>query len=378
MAVKAWSRLVTAGAVLLLASAVPATAASAGTHAHRRHVEVRRPTAVAFVELGEYDGMEVALEFVEPDFAVLVVEKFDAKAQVATATKYGTRFRGSLPLGRLRARFGSIGTVSLRFRPDGKERHGILTKNCSGRPPREEGGSFVGRVSLRGEDDYFHVSARRARGVLGRTFRLRCRVNHQALAYPPPSLRELVEPQITAFGFEASLVALTAGSHTQGREVGLRASHVDGSSAGAELQAAEFEYQGKMPVGRTAWMGQSPAGTLRSTLSGEHPATATLEPAAPFSGAAEYVGSSPTSHSWTGTLAVQFPGLAQPLAGPDFYSDLCVISPLRDPGGCDFVPPDMQFAEPAARVERPGLPGLPGRAALPWRPGWEIPGWQIR
>jgi hypothetical protein len=347
--VKARDRLVVAAGAVLLTLALVASA-SAKVDAHRRHVEIRRPTSRAILSLGEVDGLEVGVIFEEPDHAILLVTTFDQETQAGASTGYGAHFHGSLPGGRLTARFGAIGSISVRFRPDGKGRSGRRAKNCQGRRPRAEDGSFVGRISLRGEDDYFHVSARTASAYLDRTFRLRCDVKRQSPDYPSESLREAVEPGI---GFTlgtggGSLATLEVGAREGGRRVGLRAAHMAGAPPGAEVQAVEFEYQGDMPVGRGAWAPKSPPGTLVTSLPGEHPPTAVLRPAEPFSGEGEYLASSRTSHSWSGDLSVQFPGLLQPLTGPDFYSTLCVVSPLRDPTGCDFVAPDWQVAQPSA------------------------------
>ena len=326
---------------------VLAAGASAAANAHRRHIQIFAPRNEASLYLGEVDGYEVGVSFQEPDDAVLFVDTFDAESQIYTATAYGAHFHGSLPFGRLRARFGAVGSVAARFRPDGKARTSSVGSRCTGRPGRRESGSFVGRISLHGEDDYFHVSASKAEGSLDRHFRLRCHVKRHRPVFPPPSLREAVLPQLDfTFGTGGGSVALLEAMAKEGhRGVTLRAAHGAGAPAGAEVDAIAFEYQGKMPVGRRASAPESPAGTLLTSLPGEPMPTATLRPPAPFSGEAEYVGSSPTSHSWTGTLAVQFPGLLQPLAGPEFASDLCVISPLRDREGCDFQPPDWQRAE---------------------------------
>jgi hypothetical protein len=336
--------LACAGTILLALISAPGAAAK--TNAHRRHVEVRPPTSRGFLSFGERDGYELGLTFAEPDLAILYAETLDRETQAAALTVYGARFHGSLNT-TVTARFGAIGSISVRFRPEGKARVGHRGKGCEGPRPRDEEGSFIGHVSLRGEGDYFHVAVRKADGFVNRTFRVRCRVKRQHQPYPPPSLREAVLPRI---GFSVgsaggSLALLQAGSTEGGRRILLRADHMAGAQPGAEVQAGTFEYQGSMPVGRTASAPQSPAGTLLTSLPGEHPATATLKPAAPFSGEAEYLTSSPTSHLWSGDLAVQFPGLLQPLTGPTFYSSLCVASQLRDRYGCDFLPPDWQPAE---------------------------------
>jgi hypothetical protein len=352
--VTAWGRFVwVAAAVMLLAlSAVPGAPAS--TRAHRRHVEVREPHSSAMLYLGERDGYEIALRLEEPDEAILYVATFEDDTEAATTTAYGAHFRGSLPFGTLRARFGAVGSVAVRFRPGGKARSHRLPQNCTGRRPRGETGAFVGRISLHGEGGYFRVSTRHAVGSRSRSFRVRCRVRGTRTVYPPPSLRDAVEPSLS-FGFGSgggSVAMLEAYEREGGREVFWRAAHMEEAKPGAELEAGAFEYQGKMPVGRTAYAPEAPAGTLLTTLPGERPPTATLKPPAPFLGEAEYVGTAPTSHSLTGSLAVQFPGLLQPLAGPGFASSLCVLSPLRDPDGCDFKPPDWQVAEGSAGAAR--------------------------
>lgn len=348
-AVRARGSLVVAAGVLLLAL-VFAPGAAARQSPHHRHVEVQPATTQGSVVLEKRGGLSVGVTFAEPHEAVLEVGRVDEKTKAITMTSYGARFQGSLLGGRVRARFGSIGSISLRFRPEGKPGYGRhLFKQCRGARPREEKGSFVGHVSLRGEGGYFHVSTSSAKGELHRTFTQRCHVRQAGSPRRFPSLREAVQP-LTGLVFLLSAlstnpVMLLADSKEEGRGVLFYAVHQEGAPAGAEFVAMENENQGKMPVGRIVWVPASPAGSLVTTLPGEHPATATLKSVAPFSGKAEYVGTSPTSHEWTGDLAVQFPGLLQPLTGPNFESSLCVVSTLRKPDGCTFSSPNLQGSE---------------------------------
>jgi hypothetical protein len=348
IAVKAWDRFSVgaAAAVALLALALPAGAA-AGPAAHPRHVEFRPPAARATLDLGDHDGYELGIVFEEPDYALLFASTFDGEAQSGADTVYGAHFEGSLAAGRVRARFGSLGSVAVDFVGDGKGRTRPRRKNCEGRPAREEDGHFLGRIDLQGEGDYFAIKTGRARGYVQRSFYLRCRVKRQAPVYPVPSLRERVEPTaalIVSSG-AGGVALLQAGRREGNRQVELRAIHQAGAPPGADVMAQAFEYQGKMPVGRSAFALLSPAGTLLTSLPGEHPATATLKPAAPFSGEATYLAKSHLSHSWTGDLSVRFPGLLEPLAGPEFFSTLCVVSPLRTRYGCAFLPPNWEAAE---------------------------------
>jgi hypothetical protein len=333
-----------------------AAGASAAPRAHRRHIEVRRPTAAAGLNLGTHDGYLTSLHFEEPDLATLVVGKLDLSHVRVAATTYGAHFHGSLVGGRVTADFGAIGSVAVRFRPGGAARERRPFKGCEGKSSRSESGRWVGNLSLHGEGGYFTVSTGSAGGELDRSFRLLCHVKHPLPQPRPESLRERVEPPIglnigaIIFGDSASLESV----HKEGgRQVEVRASHATGSGPGAAVEAAAFEYQGRMPVGRFVLTSKNPRGSLVTSLPGEHPTTATLQPGAPFSGEGTYLATSPTTHSWTGTLAVRFPGLTVPLAGAGFYTSLCVVSPLVKPHGCQEQSPSLQGGEePTTAVGR--------------------------
>jgi hypothetical protein len=346
--VKAEGRLAIAvGAVLfVLALMAPAGAAAGG--AHPRHVQVIEPRAAASLLLGTHGGYKVGVVFEEPDVAQLIVDKVDLSRLASEETRYGAHFRGSLRGGRVTADFGKVGSLAVRFRPRGSAREERPLKQCEGKPAMGESGRWVGRISLHGEGGYFAVSNGSANGELDRSFRLRCHFKRPLPRPRSESLRERIEPEIGA-----SLVSILLGTVSSleavdtegGRVVALRAAHASGTGPGAEVEAGAFEYQGRMPVGRTVQILKAPAGSLVTSLPGEHPATATLKPGAPFSGEASYLATSPAAHTWTGTLAVRFPGLVAPLAGSGFSSTLCVVSTLVKPSGCEYQAPDLQGAE---------------------------------
>ncbi|MBS1892122.1 MAG: hypothetical protein JST59_12570 [Actinobacteria bacterium] len=340
---KAWGRLLAAAGAALVMLALPA-GASAAPRAHRRHVQVFPATNQGLMFVGEQGGYEIAVSFLEPDDAILHVGSYDNETGTFVSANYGAHFEGSLPFGRLRASFGAIGSLSVRFRPDGRGRLGRKSAKCTGRRGGEEYGQFVGRISLRGEGGYFAVHAHRLAGSLTRTFRLRCHVKRRRTIYPPESLREAVLPQLFLPG-DGSLASLQVEAKEGGRVLGMRVDHFAGQREGATVELIEREYQGKMPVGRGAFIEASPPGTLLTSLPGEGPKRATFKPPAPFRGEAEYVAVSPTSHSWTGTLSVQLPGLLQPLTGPEFASSLCVARSFGSRTGCEFVAPNFQWAE---------------------------------
>lgn len=344
--VKARGLVVVAGTVLL-ALAV-AAGASARVHVHRRHVEVRPPSAGAELVLGTHGGYRISVVLEEPDLAMLIARKVDPSRFGVEETRYGAHFGGSLLGGRVTAGFGRVGSIAVRFRRRATISEPHPPEGCEGRPPQRESGRWTGNVALRGEGHYFAVATSSAAGERSRAFRLRCQVKRPFPQARPESLRQTIEPSLGS-----SLVALLLGtvssleaaSKEGGRVVEMRAAHATGRGPGAEVEAGAFEYQGRMPVGRFVQILSAPPGSLVTTLPGERPAIATLRPGAPFSGEATYLASSPADHSWTGSLAVRFPGLVSPLAGPSFLSSLCVVSPLVKRFGCESQLPDLQGGE---------------------------------
>ncbi|MGH2941054.1 MAG: hypothetical protein ACRDPE_23385 [Solirubrobacterales bacterium] len=161
---KAWGRLLAAAGAVLVVLAVPA-GASAAPRAHRRHIQVIEPRAGANLLLGTHGGYKVGVVFEEPDVAQLIVSKVDLSRLASTETRYGAHFRGSLRGGHVTADFGKVGSLSVRFRPQGKAREERPLKGCEGRPGWNEPGRWVGRVSLRGEGGYFAVSTGSAKGI---------------------------------------------------------------------------------------------------------------------------------------------------------------------------------------------------------------------
>lgn len=332
------------GCGVLLALLVPASAPASKSFAGQGY-EIQRPRTTASAYLGRSHGYEIGLSSGDPGIALLYVQKFPDTERFAvdeegfTSTAYAVRTDARLSNGVIRARFGGLGRVSLRFKPNGHTRLGH-NRGCSGRRPITESGSFHGTVSLRGEGGYFRSSVTTARAVLERSFRLRCKRGEAANPDPATPLREYVEPGFTAtFGSGGGAIALLyAVAKIEGRSIGIRASHQQGSPPGAEVQLGTLESEHGMAVGRTALVNGGP-GTLLTSLPGEHPASATLAPPFPFSGEGSLYESSSRSHSWTGSLSVSLPGLEQPLTGPRFSTSLCVLSPLKSPSGCDFTKP---------------------------------------
>jgi hypothetical protein len=316
--------------------------ASAASAKIRLFVEVQPAYASAAIYLGREDGYDFFLSLPNEHVAVLYLSTVgevgsgEESSSALASTAYSVPAEADLSHGVLRARFGRLGRVALRFRRSGPVKRGARRERCVGPRPQRERGRFTGVISLRGEHGYFRFTRTSAGGEVTRSFRLRCRkgyadhaINRRPQYYVFPSF---------SFPFGSgggSIALLWAASKHDGRYVVLRAAHLQGSE-GAEIVVSAFEKRGALAIGRGA-SGYTGPGVLASSSPGQHPATASLTPPAPFEGEAEYLENSARSHSWTGSLRVATPGLDLRLAGDDFASSLCVVSPLRTPSGCDFA-----------------------------------------
>lgn len=315
--------------------------------------EVQRANTSGSVFLGESHGYSIGLYMPSERVLMFVVEKFDQgdSSYAEANSAYVVHSRASLADGVVRARLGSLGRVSLRFRPNGRVRKRRL-EGCKGRAPFTEYGTFVGRVRFHGEGGYLNASFSGGGGEITHSFRLRCKKGW-ARDLNPESLREYAAPR---FGFffspgHGTISLLYAAARDHGRSIGIRAAHEEGSGPGAEVLLGTVESRGEMAIGHSAYLDRV-TGALLTSLPGVHPATATLAPPPPFFGEANYLEKSATSHSWTGTLGVELPGLTLPLTGSDFYTSLCVVSPLKTPNGCDFI--KQKPLRPERRPARPG------------------------
>jgi hypothetical protein len=327
--------LIGLGAIVL---AMPASAAAA-PKPRRPQREIQQPMTTGFAYLGKSAGYEVGVLTPSSHVVLLAVFRSSPPGERPFAYSqavYAVRPQKSIDSGVLRASFGAIGRINLRFRPSGKTKVGHTEKHCRGRSPQTEFGVYRGTMSLRGEHGYFRIHAHRASGTRSQTFRLSC-ARGQAVKDKARSLYESAAPVQGFFVSSAggSIALLLAVSRRDGRYVYLRAAHMQGDGPGAEVQAGAVEREPGMAIGRSA-VSEGGEGTLLTSLPGVHPATATLAPPAPFHGTADLVESSSTSHSWTGSLGVSFPGLDLPLTGSSFGTSLCVESPFKTRLPCDF------------------------------------------
>jgi hypothetical protein len=318
---------------------------------HSASVEIRPPNTSAFADLGRHGGYRIGLSMPNDQVVILSVIRYEVKRDKGAlfANTYVAHSRQSLRRGVIRARLGSLGSFSLRFRPSGRVRDLGSQRGCEGGPSITEYGRFMGRATFRGEDHYLHFSLSGGSGGITRSPRLRC---EKGEVFDPVhgSLRAYAAPR-SFFVTQGDIALLYVTRHSPGRYIGITAGHEEESPPGAEVRIGILESRKEMAIGRYALVLNAP-GTLLTSLPGVHPATATLAPRAPFFGEATYQEEPMDSLSWSGKLGVSLPGLKLPLTGPGFHARLCVLSPLKTRSGCDFFKAEPVFDERAAR---PGL-----------------------
>lgn len=334
-------------AIGVIAAAVLFAAAGLGQAKQRRagKFEVQRADASALLSFGRERGYGTTLYMPNKRvviFSAVRIKELKGEAFVLSFSIYATRNLADLDRGVVRARFGSLGRVSLRFKPNGRVRGEKPQPGCEGGMSSTEYGRFVGRLDFRGEGNYFRVSAPEGKAYLVRSPRLRCR--RGAAEEPQPrSLRSYVAAT-PLFDDSDSIALLYASTRSHGRYVGVTAMHQAGSPPGADVELTVVDSRPGLAIGHSVYLHSLP-GTLLTSPPGAHPATATLAPAPPFYGKADY---SEESGEWTGSLGARIAGSKLPLTGPGYRVHLCVVNPMRDKDGCNFFkaePPE--FRRPA-------------------------------
>lgn len=214
----------------------------------------------------------------------------------------------------IKARFGRLGRVSMRFRAGHKAQVvPVRDGDCKGGGEVIERGSFIGTLNFRGEHGYTTVHTVRTAGKMVRSRRLICEAGtEEEGSFGPHWLLFEAISKNGHVSFGASKI--TSRAHPELDTAFFNASIFEAHSRG-------------MSVIRTL-DAQADVTTFEVGQSHGHVATASAAPPAPFRGTAAYQRKGSVS-LWTGTLTGIFPGRGEVrLAGPRF----CAGFPFPPPG----------------------------------------------
>lgn len=224
-----------------------------------------------------------------------------------SSASYSTR--GLASPTRIKARFGHLGRVSVRFHSDSGPRLVPLPEgNCRGRGEIVDRGHWVGRIEFEGEQAYTTLHASRARGKVTKALKQTCR--HEGEGGHVPGLRVTVLSAVS----EASGAFFTAFKITSSSFPA-----IDGSLFSASLFEARSP---RLSVIRSI-SAEAKVDAFATTGEKGQIESATVAPPAPFSGTATFQRTGGSKGTWSGSLVGDFLGRGEvALAGPEFSAEI--------------------------------------------------------
>jgi hypothetical protein len=213
--------------------------------------------------------------------------------------------RGEVSPTSLRASFGDLGKVEVRFRAAGPVSYSKRGRGCRGADRYTiHAGVFVGTVRFRGEGGYTASDVHRVRGRAVTPASLHCR-------RPPRFPARSHVPRRIGVG-PGKTTRLSAWYHT-----GPSALYFEGllHAGVAHYFAVRMKSADQVAVYRSVYAA-GPAATFSFDSALTH---ASVSPPAPFGGTGTFRHGADGSRSWTGPLSVSFPGEPSvPLTGSVF------------------------------------------------------------
>jgi hypothetical protein len=222
--------------------------------------------------------------------------------------------RGTTSTRRVRARFGHLGRISVRFESTGAVKMMWPPMNCNGYPVPGERGVFSGTVRFRGEGGYVELDAARALGKTARFSRWSCG-SDKGLTSRMVGSDEDSDEEGEEAGSYARLWAATPGDRRSFTAVGSKYDVVGLPFLGARM----VERRGSIQVVRETYL----TGPAQSFSFDPGLTSAVVQPPEPFQGEGAFQLRPDGSRTWTGSLSVSFLGREDvALAGPRFDPQL--------------------------------------------------------
>jgi hypothetical protein len=291
------------GLTISLACAVSASLCPTASEAHTPgHYFVRPYRAIRFRVHGSHGYVIGVAEGSRGHFAVTVRSgpastEYDRRASVA---EVGDEIRGSL---------GALGSFDVHFTPRGKPRRLPRYRWCSGPGPTIQPGRVRGKIRFRGERGYTSAVAHEASAELESLPGQRCHYGEEGHSKHPRRITALLQADDEASGVHFEARRFAPGSRPSARRV----------FYGASLHQS----RGGLRIVRRIRLATDTS-TFRLPNFATAPENAVIEPPAPFTGSGVFSRTPESTFSWSGDLAVSFPGTDPvSLAGTDFRLDYC-------------------------------------------------------
>lgn len=298
-----------AGAVVVLLFAVallvPAGASAAETFSFG-------PGSVTYARVGATHGYRVNFSENEKGYFFVRVKGHGATTDFATHT---ARARP----GRLVADFGKRGRFDLRFVAVGKPEPIPVGSTCQGMKGSWQPGYLVGTARFRTETGYARMAIHRVPAADESWSHLTCEFGNLAALFGNPK-----EKRTTLAAVDLGEGASSKG---QKRTLSFRMTrfyrHAKPAADRVAFVAELREAAGRISIQRKVQVRTGERSLMFPALP-QLPEEVRLKPPAPFSGSAELLRTHESTYTWSGDLAVAFPGLGPVrLTGPRFGVAFC-------------------------------------------------------
>jgi hypothetical protein len=292
-------------ALLALALVAPAGAAAAETFSFG-------PGSVTYARLRATHGYRV--NFSENDKGYFFVR---VKGHGST-TDFATNVRRA-PDGRLIGDFGRRGRFDLRFVAAGRPEPVPVGDTCEGSKGSWQGGYLVGRARFRTERGFARIRVHRVAAARESWSHLVCEFADLPFGHPKEKRTTLVATTAPSF------FSVVRPKRSLSFRLTRFSRHAKPAARRVLFVAELGEHAGRVSVHRKVVV----AADERSLLfpgAARLPEEIAVKPPAPFTGAAEFLRTHESTYTWSGDLAVAFPGLGPVrLTGPRFGVAVCAL-----------------------------------------------------
>lgn len=228
-------------------------------------------------------GYEVSVAAYSGDRVSIQASKGDA------STNYLVEGNASATM--MRANFGKLGVVRLRFEQTRKTRELNLPHHCHGKPERIRPGRWHGRLKFKGERRYTKVDVRKLPGEVYLPGDYKCSGGGGHPANPVSLSAQITTEPLTSFQAQKN-----------------------NPGAKANFYASADDSLGDVEIHRSIAIGPRPPGTFDYDLGADH---ASVHPGGKITGSAVY-----DNGDWSGDLRAHFPGATIALTGADWTASL--------------------------------------------------------
>lgn len=303
------------GRLALFSCVLALLALPAGAAAKPGYV-VDKGLRISVVSLPASGGYSVSVVGVNSRLVGITVSDFTFSKGATSYASATYSVRGRVTDERIEGRFGSRGSVSVRFEPEGPPDTEKFPSNCKGNPSTWQEGHFTGTIRFEGENGFARARATTAEGFVIRSPRAVCKRRSENEDRTAPK----TSPGISLSAVSSRYPRAPWFSVLEEESSRPRAPFPDED---AEYNAGTTEKRRGMTIYRSASATTS-RDTFEVTPLGSSPVTAVVEPPAPFSGMALYEKKPGGETSWSGDLAVELPGRGEvPLADSSYSAKLC-------------------------------------------------------